>query len=198
MVEFEVGDRASRSPNGLSIHANDEADQRLGVGERLEDVFSLVVQSRSADLDKSYVISASIEDQLLQPSGIQRLLLGRNGRYGLEANPLHGRVIFELHGCSLLYMQLCGERIQVTCRSGWRHDGVPFASTRGNLPALAACPARPSASGRGAGVGCGSVGCFTRNSSTYRAGRLPRVRKVATDSPPMTAIPTGPQNTLRA
>src|SRR5438105_3857284 len=113
MVEFEVGDRASRSPNGLSIHANHEADQRLGVGERLEDVVSLVVQSRSADLDKPDVISTGIEDQLLQPSGIQRLPLGRNGRYGLEADPLHGRVIFELHGCSLLYMQLYGQKNQL-------------------------------------------------------------------------------------
>src|SRR5436190_11077480 len=106
MVEFVVGDRASRCANGLSIHANHEADECLGVGERLEDVFALIVQSGSADLDKSHVISTSIEDQLLQPSGIQRLLLGRNGRYGLEAKPLHGRVIFELHGCSLLYIQL--------------------------------------------------------------------------------------------
>jgi hypothetical protein len=110
MVEFGVGDRASRCPNGLSIHANDEADKCLGVGERLEDVLALIVQSGSADLDKSHVISTSIEDQLLQPSGIQRLRLRRNGRYGLEANPLHGRVIFELHGCSLLYMQLCGKK----------------------------------------------------------------------------------------
>ena len=36
MVEFGVGDRASRCPNGLSIHANHEADQCLGVGERLQ------------------------------------------------------------------------------------------------------------------------------------------------------------------
>src|SRR5436309_9541168 len=113
MVEFGVGDRASRCPNGLSIHANHEADKCLGVGERLEDVFALTVQSGSADLDKPHVISTSIEDQLLQPGGIQRLLLGRNGRYGLEANPLHGRVIFELHGCSLLYMQLCAEKNQL-------------------------------------------------------------------------------------
>src|ERR1700716_2941718 len=117
MVEFGVGDRASRCPNGLSIHANHEADQCLGVGERLDDVFALVVQSGSADLDKSHVISASIEDQLLQPFGIQRLLLGRNGRYGLEANPLHGRVIFELHGCSLLYMQLYAEKNQLAAAS---------------------------------------------------------------------------------
>jgi hypothetical protein len=82
------------------------------VGERPEDVFALIVQSGSADLDKPDVISASIKDQLLQPSGIQRFLFGRDGRYGLEANPLHGRVIFELHGCSL-DMQLCGKKNQV-------------------------------------------------------------------------------------
>jgi len=110
MVEFEVGDRARRCPNGLTIHANHEADQRLGVGERFEDVFALIVQGGSADLDKSHVICTSIEDQLLQPSGIQRLLLWRNGRHGLEANPPRGRMIFELHGCSLLYIQLCGEK----------------------------------------------------------------------------------------
>jgi len=80
VVEFSVGDRASRRPNGLSIHADHEANQCLGAGERLEDVFALIVQSGSADLDKSDVISASIEDQLLQPSGIQGLLLGRNGQ----------------------------------------------------------------------------------------------------------------------
>src|SRR5207249_11088364 len=86
--------------------AIDEAPKCLRVGERLEDVFALPDQSDAAELDKPHVISTSIEDQLLQPSGIQRLLLGRNGRYGLEVDPLHGRVIFELHGCSLLYMQL--------------------------------------------------------------------------------------------
>src|SRR6185437_1850063 len=85
-------------PDGLSIHANHEADQCLAVGERLEDVFSLVIQSGPPNLDKTDVIGASVEDQLLQPSGIQRLLRGRNGRYGLEANTLHGRMIFELHG----------------------------------------------------------------------------------------------------
>src|SRR5436309_12333673 len=106
MVEFVVGDRASRCPNGLSIHANHEADKCLGVGERLEDVFALIVQSGSADLDKPHVISTSIEDQLLEPSGIQGLLRGRNGSCGLEANPLHGRMIFEPHGRCMLYMQL--------------------------------------------------------------------------------------------
>src|SRR5437868_6705094 len=100
MVEFAVGDRASRCATGLSIHASHDADQCLGVGERLEYVLALIVQSRSADLDKPHVISTSIEDQLLQPSGVQRLLLRWNS---LEVNPLHGRVIFELHGCSLLY-----------------------------------------------------------------------------------------------
>src|SRR5436309_14782693 len=99
MVEFVVGDRASRCPNGLSIHANHEADKCLGVGERLENVLALIVQSGSADLDKPHVISTSIEDQLLEPSGVQRLLLRRNG---LEVNPLHGRVIFELHDCSIV------------------------------------------------------------------------------------------------
>src|SRR6185437_14090750 len=113
VVKFGVGDRASRRPDGLSIHANHEADQCLTVGERLEDVFSLVIQSGPPNLDKTDVIGASIEDQLLQPSGVQRLLRGRNGRYGLEANPLHGRMIFELHGCSLLYMQLCGTKNQL-------------------------------------------------------------------------------------
>ena len=108
MVEFGVGDRASRCPNGLSIHANHETDQGPGVWERLEDVLALIVQSGSADLDKSDVISPRIEDELLQPSGIQRLRLRRNGRCGLEANALHGRVIFQLHGRTLLYMQLCG------------------------------------------------------------------------------------------
>src|SRR5438094_5277603 len=106
MVEFGVGDRASRRPNGLSIHANHEADKCLGGGERREDVSAVIVQSGSADLDKPHIISTSIEDQLLQPPGVQRLLLRRNGRYRLEVNPLHGRVIFELHACSLLYMQL--------------------------------------------------------------------------------------------
>src|SRR5439155_22059723 len=81
--------------------------------------------------------------------------------------------------------------------SGWRHDGVLFASTRGTTHAPAVSPARPFDSGHGAGVSCGSVGRFTRNSSTYKAGRLPRVRNVATDSPPMMAIAIGPQNTLR-
>lgn len=38
------------------------------------------------------------------------------------------------------------------------------------------CPSRPFASERGAGGGGGPVGRFTRNSSTYRAGRLPRVQ----------------------
>jgi hypothetical protein len=79
------------------------------VGERLEDVFPLVVQSGPADLDKPHVIGPSLEDQLFQPSGIQRLLFRWNGSCGLEANPLHGRVIVEFHGCSLLYMQLYGE-----------------------------------------------------------------------------------------
>jgi hypothetical protein len=98
VVKFEIGDRSSRSPDGLSIHANHEADERLGMGERLEDVFALIVQSGSADLDKPHVIRTSIKDQLFQPCGIQRLLLGRNGWYDLEANTLHGRVIFEFHG----------------------------------------------------------------------------------------------------
>src|SRR3954466_15112788 len=98
MVEFGVGDRASRRANGLSIHANHEADQCLGVGERLEDVLALILQSGSADLDKSHVISTRIEDQLLQPSGIQWLVPGWNGRDSLKLNPLYGRVIFELHG----------------------------------------------------------------------------------------------------
>ena len=47
-----------------------------------------------------------------------------------------------------------------------RYDGVSFASTRGNSPAPAACPPRSFASGCGAGVGSGSVGRVTRNSST--------------------------------
>jgi hypothetical protein len=64
------------------------------------DVFALIIQSGSADLDKSNVISASIEDQLLQPGGIQRLVVGRNGRFSLEANPLHGWMIFKFHGRS--------------------------------------------------------------------------------------------------
>src|SRR5580765_4088213 len=76
------------------------------------------------------------------------------------------------------------------------YDDVQSASTRGPTPAPAACPARPFASGYGAGAG-GSAGRLTRNSSTYRAGRLPRVRNVATDSPPMMATASGPQNTLR-
>jgi hypothetical protein len=59
---------------------------------------ALFVQGGSADFHESHVIGTSIEDQLLQPSSIQRLLWGRNGRYGLEANLLHGRVIFEPHG----------------------------------------------------------------------------------------------------
>src|SRR4029079_9133472 len=77
VMEFGVGDRAGRRPNGFSIHANHEADECLSVGERFEDVFSLIGQSGSADFDKPHVISTSIDDQLLQPSGIQRLLLGR-------------------------------------------------------------------------------------------------------------------------
>ena len=52
-----------------------EADKRLGMGERVENVLALIVQSGSADLDKSHVIGASIKDQLLQPAGIQRLVL---------------------------------------------------------------------------------------------------------------------------
>jgi hypothetical protein len=67
------------------------------VREGLEDVFPLVVQGRSADLDKAHVIGASIKDQLLQPPAIQWLPPGRNGVQDLEANPLHGRVIFEFH-----------------------------------------------------------------------------------------------------
>jgi hypothetical protein len=51
-----------RCPNGLSIQANHEADQGLGVGERLEDVLALIVQRGSADLDKPHVICTSIED----------------------------------------------------------------------------------------------------------------------------------------
>ena len=33
----------------------------------------MVVESGSADLDKPYVVGAGIKDQLLQPSGVQRL-----------------------------------------------------------------------------------------------------------------------------
>jgi hypothetical protein len=80
------------------------------VGERLEDLVALIVQSGSANLEKFHVISTSIKDQLLQPSGIQRLLLGRKGRGRPVPHPLHGRVFFELHGRSLLYMQLCGQK----------------------------------------------------------------------------------------
>src|SRR5437870_8127889 len=90
-----------------------EADKCLGVWERLENVFALIVQSGSADLDKSHVISTSIEDQLLEPSGIQRLLRGRNGRHGLEANPLHGRVIFELHGAPCCICNHMGNKISL-------------------------------------------------------------------------------------
>ena len=114
VVEFGVGDRAGRCPNRLPVHANHETDQGLGVRECLEDVFPLIVQSGSADLDKPHVIGAGIEDQLLQPRGIQRLLRGRSGRYGLEANPPHGRVFFEVHGRSLLYVQLYGETISLS------------------------------------------------------------------------------------
>src|SRR5207249_2967433 len=55
-----------------------------------------------------------------------------------------------------------------------RPVGGPFTSAGTDMPA-AACPARPFLPGCGAGAG-GPAGRLTRNSNTYRAGRLPRVR----------------------
>src|SRR5215472_12224134 len=60
VVEFEVGDRASRAADRLPVHPANEAEQRLRRRERSQDVVSLVVQGRAAHLDQTCVISPAV------------------------------------------------------------------------------------------------------------------------------------------
>ncbi len=69
---------------------------------------------------------------MLQPSGIQRLLRGRNGRHALEANPLHGRMFFDLHVRSLFDIQLCDKKDQ-TAAGVWLTRFVAWFNRSTNL-----------------------------------------------------------------
>src|SRR5581483_8569513 len=51
VVEFEIGDRPGRTANRLSVHPADEAEEGLRRWKSTQDVTSLVVQRRAADLD---------------------------------------------------------------------------------------------------------------------------------------------------
>jgi hypothetical protein len=60
VVEFEVGDRASRAADRLPVHPANEAEQRLRRRECSQDVVSLVVQGRAANLDQTGVIGPAV------------------------------------------------------------------------------------------------------------------------------------------
>ena len=64
VVEFEVGYRPSRAADRFPIHPTHEAEECLGGWEVTEDVGSLVVQRRAADLDQAGIVSPAVEAQV--------------------------------------------------------------------------------------------------------------------------------------
>src|SRR5271165_670744 len=64
VVEFEVSDRPSRAADRFSIHPTHEAEECLGGWEVTEDVRSLVVQRRAADLDQAGIVGSAVEAEV--------------------------------------------------------------------------------------------------------------------------------------
>ena len=63
MMEFQVGDRARRAANRLTVHLADDANETFGPGINLQYVSPLVVQFGSRDRHESNIVDPRVETQ---------------------------------------------------------------------------------------------------------------------------------------
>ena len=64
MVKFQIGNRARRAAHRFSVHSADKAEEGLRRREEAQNVVSLVVQSRAANLDQAGIVGAAVEAKL--------------------------------------------------------------------------------------------------------------------------------------
>ena len=121
-MKFQIGYGAAGGANRLSVHPAHETEKGLGRREEAQDIFTLVIESGTADFDQAGVIRPQVEAELPEPGGVEPLRRDRLKAGGLVPFPLLD---------SWMFGQMGHRALQLYVYTYTRHENThPWAAAR--------------------------------------------------------------------
>ena len=93
VMEFHIRDRAGGIVNRLAVHAQDEADQGLGVGKEVQDIVPLIRKLRAINVNKADIVSAGCHTEGAELVRVEPWRLCSRQGSSSVSKPFHARMV---------------------------------------------------------------------------------------------------------